>query len=268
MSHRYLPVLSDSGSGRGVFAVGRRWLMLALAVAHAVLALLLFRSGLPGSESWGLAARVAPSGWACFIVAPVALGYLGLGLIGLHPRYRGDMLLRRIRWLSMLGLAVVCARQMGALIGMDWLSVPLDLAGLVLLGRATMVLGWWQRPISMARRMVVNLPIGLHAGALTVLVPLDILSALPLELDAPPPSDTGGFLALVAVLALAVAGVRLFRAEPAYVCGVVWMLVAIALRGGVATVAQPLTLMALLAALVVVILAVWTRRQRGSSYLG
>lgn len=265
---RRLPVLAGPASGDGLFATVRRWLMLALAIAHAGMALLLATQGLPGAESWGLAAPVVPAGWAALAGVPIALGYFGLALLGLHPRYREDMLLHRIGWLTVLGLAAVCARQMGQLIGMDWLTVPLDLAALILLGRATMVLGWWTRPLSLARRMVVNLPIGLHAGVLTALVPLDILASVPSDPGAPPPSLTGGFLLLVALLALAVAGVRLTRAEPAYTCAVIWMLAAIALRGGFAAVTQPVPLLALFAAFVVIVLALWTRAQRRPMHFG
>ena len=266
--NRRLPVIAGPASSDGFLSTARRWLMFALAIAHAALALLLAVEGLPGAASWGLAAPVVPPGWAALIGLPVALGYLGLGLLGLHPRYREDMLFHRIGWLTVLGLAAVCAWQMSEALGMEWLAVPLDLAALLLLGRATMVLGWWPRPISLARRMVVNLPIGLHAGVLTALVPLDILASLPVDLDAPPPSITGGFLAIVGLLALAVAGVRLTRAEPAYVCAILWMLAAIALRGGMAAVTQPVALLALFAAFVVAVLALWTRAQRRPMHFG
>lgn len=262
--NRRLPVLTAASTPLDRALCGlRRLFMLVLAFAYVALFALLAGEGLSVALDAGdgivLAGSIAPMPWAALIHVPIMLGYLGFAAVALHPRYRDDTLFRRIGWLTVIGVGLSCARMAAAFLNMAWLVAPLALAALLVLGRALVVLAWWPRPISMARRMVVNLPIGLHAGWLTVLAPLNILSAFPAGAQAL--SLGGGFLALVGLLAVAIAGVRLTRAEPAFVVAILWGLFAIMARGGVPSLGQPLGLMAILAALVIIAFALWTRTQ-------
>jgi hypothetical protein len=270
--NRRLPVLTGAASGDRRLAAMRRWLMLALALVQVVIIAGLLAGGLSAALEKGdglfLAGAVAPRPFAFLIHVPIALGYLGFAVLALHPRYRDDTLFYRIGWLVLSGLAFDCARLAAGPLGMGWIVAPLGLLALLVLGRALVVIARWPRPISLARRSVIHVPIGLHAGWLTGILPLNVLASLPRGPGEPGVSVAGGFLALAGLLLLAVAGVRLTRAEPPYVAALLWLLLAIALRAATPSFAQPLVLMAGLSAILILALAIWTRTQRRPSIFG
>lgn len=251
----------------------RNVLLLILALAQLAAPPLLFAQGFAEGQARPpldiMINPATPAGYAFAIWGPIFLGCVGLGIYGVSRKGRGDPVIARIALPCSIGFALCIGWLVAARFGPLWLTVPIILGMALSIGTALWIAlergfrGGW------ARRVAVNLPLGLYAGWLTAATFVNAADVLPGY--GVWPADIAPVVLGVSVIAcagLAASGfVAARKAHPAYVAAVLWALIAILMRNRVSGLEDPVVIAAAAAATLFALLvaALWLRRFRGES---
>jgi hypothetical protein len=247
-----------------------RILLLILAIIQFATPALIFSGGLDeegfnSQQAQGLVeiaqSPAVPAEYAFAIWGVIYSGCLALAIYGLIRKGRQDALIDRIALPSAATFALCIAWLFAARFGPLWATSPIITGMLICAGRAFFIAIDEGKPLGWLRHLVIVGPLAIYTGWLTTPTFISFI-------DIPPKYAINLFgfspeaLARIAILfagGLAVAIVIRTRAYLAYVLTLLWALIAIMVQNGNPLGGNGVSMMALIVAAVLSLVAVLVR---------